>query len=530
LKAAKYPRQSVLGLNFGATPSESVTGFCCAALCVAALVYYLYYVNIGFHPDFLSDLFSFRQAQTAVTVQEFHRTGPAILYATPVLGAPWKIPFEFPTYQLSVYYLQKAAGLGLITAGRIVSVAAYLAVIVVLTLVLREVKVPAWGTLLTVVLGFTSPFYIFWSRSFLIETTALFLCLLSFYLAIGQINRPSRIAAIALYIVAPLAAVTKLTTFAPIIAGLATLFITERITRRKAEFLTLRRGETIVVIAIAVSILASILWNSIADSCKDQSPITQFLSSSRLYFFTFGTFKERTEMSLWNQMHWLFAPGLGAHVKFLEWFILGTICVGLVASKYRRWILVFVAMAVSPVLVFFYLYAVHPYYEAANLLYIFPAFVLSVAGLPSRPGYDFWRPALLIAVIAIAVHGMSGSYYDRALRLEPDTVGFTPATIDCFRNVRSATNPDDVVVGIGFDWDPTFPFYLERKAMLLYSNNLPAEWKAAFALQDKNRIKVVVMSSDIKPEDKELALWAASKLGFSREVDFGCGMKGFQAA
>jgi len=45
------------------------------------------------------DFHAFRQAQTAISAYYLWKLGPELAYETPVLGVPWSIPFEFPTFQ-----------------------------------------------------------------------------------------------------------------------------------------------------------------------------------------------------------------------------------------------------------------------------------------------------------------------------------------------------------------------------------------------------------------------------------------------
>lgn len=54
----------------------------------------------------LMDLYSFRQIQCAMTVNEYVQHGVKVFdYITPVFGEDARIPFEFPLYQLSAYFV-----------------------------------------------------------------------------------------------------------------------------------------------------------------------------------------------------------------------------------------------------------------------------------------------------------------------------------------------------------------------------------------------------------------------------------------
>ena len=54
-----------------------------------------------------------RQAHTAITVQTWIHEGlDMIHYQVPILGEPWRIPYEFPVYQGSAYIMYKILKIG----------------------------------------------------------------------------------------------------------------------------------------------------------------------------------------------------------------------------------------------------------------------------------------------------------------------------------------------------------------------------------------------------------------------------------
>src|SRR5688572_368259 len=61
----------------------------------------------------LTDHWRFRETQTALSARSILEQGFSLAYETPVLGAPWSIPFEFPTYQAITALVVKTAGLPL---------------------------------------------------------------------------------------------------------------------------------------------------------------------------------------------------------------------------------------------------------------------------------------------------------------------------------------------------------------------------------------------------------------------------------
>lgn len=126
----------------------------------------------------LFDHFGFRQNQTAMTAQWFDVKNPIrglFFYETPEFGAPWMVPFEFPLYQGVVAILSHRSGFSLTTTGRLVSGLFFLAALIPLWFLVREMRLGLRFFFFSVVLLLFSPLYLYWSRTFMIESTAVFL-------------------------------------------------------------------------------------------------------------------------------------------------------------------------------------------------------------------------------------------------------------------------------------------------------------------------------------------------------------------
>src|SRR5207302_1793389 len=98
-------------------------------------------------------------------------------YETPVLGAPFSLPFELPLYQWLSARLSTLGGLPLETAGRLVSEAFFLLTAAALFAALGALGIPRPRRLAFVSILLVSPVYLFWSPTFMIESTALCLCM-----------------------------------------------------------------------------------------------------------------------------------------------------------------------------------------------------------------------------------------------------------------------------------------------------------------------------------------------------------------
>ena len=91
---------------------------------VAGAIWFAVVSTVGWAGS-LSDRHGFRQTQTALTSYTLLNGGPFFRYETPVLGAPWSIPFELPLYQWLAAKMAQITGMGLNAAGQLVNTYRY---------------------------------------------------------------------------------------------------------------------------------------------------------------------------------------------------------------------------------------------------------------------------------------------------------------------------------------------------------------------------------------------------------------------
>ena len=240
----------------------------------------------------LIDQHTFRQTQTALTVLYLFTEGRGLLdYQTPVLGQPWSIPFEFPTYQIAVYLFHNIMGVGLSTSGRLVSMLFGLASLLVALRILRLFKVPVHGQLIFALLCLSSPVYLYWNRSFTIESTALFFTLSAFYfyckcrLECSRGARHNWRPLLGLLCCLVIALLTKATT--PL--ALALFIALDLVLLVGRSILVMRRIQGILFSwafavggILLVSFVSLLVWTDHADSLKNANTFGVALTSSRL--------------------------------------------------------------------------------------------------------------------------------------------------------------------------------------------------------------------------------------------------------
>ena len=121
------------------------------------------------------DLHGFRQSQTALSAYWLNDSPNLFSYYTPVIGSPWSIPFEFPTYQIIVSFISTLFDFPLVQTGRILSFIFLSLIYFPVRVIVSVFQLDKRVTVILSMLILTSSVYLYWSRAFLIETLALFL-------------------------------------------------------------------------------------------------------------------------------------------------------------------------------------------------------------------------------------------------------------------------------------------------------------------------------------------------------------------
>ena len=308
----------------------------------------IYGINNG-----INDVHGFRQSQTALTAYWLDREPHGLAYITPVLGYPWSVPFEYPVYQWIVVLLMKV-GVPLVIGGRLVSFAAFVGCLVPLKVMARDFNVSNRAFLSVAVVYLACPFYIFWSRTFMIETTALLfsLCWLAGFVQFGR--SPSITLWLAALVFGILAALTKSTTFLGIGPVAGALFLTEAFTwwrkdRTRRRFLNLLARGALCLIPLATCYA----WTEASDLFKSANPFGLYLDSTALLQWNFGTLAQRFMLGGTIIVSLVNAFGyVGFLVPLLIWM-------GLINNRYRTIIVGAIAAYLSAFLIFTNLHIVH---------------------------------------------------------------------------------------------------------------------------------------------------------------------------
>lgn len=424
------------------------------ALFVACLVFHFWAVGVGWKHKDLPGV-EFRQAQTAISVYFIKlENNFSLAYPTPVLGKPWSVPLEFPLYQWTVVVVGKLTGLGVTKSGRAVSIACFYLSLPALFLLLARWRVAPSRRWLVLAVVLTCPLYVFYARSFLMETMALMFALW-FWVAYERAVAGRSYFWLALAVVAGTGAgLVKVTTLMLYALPLM-IWSVRRLWAARTEG-SWRTELKWMISVVLVPLLATWWWLRFADAVKALNPMADFLNSESLRDFTLGTNETRFSLKMWAMKGQIVS-------ERLTWLpaIIGSALLA-VLMRGARWreILLCTMLFAGALFLFPVLYALHDYYYVANTVLLLLAMGLVLVAFVESV-WPRWMVSLAIAaVISGQIYDYLGYYYtgQRVQALEGDRL--TQA-------LRALTRPDEYLIITGQDWNSMIPYYSQRRALML---------------------------------------------------------------
>ena len=255
----------------------------------------------------LDDIHGFRQCQTAISSYYTIKDGFKLNYETPILGKPWAIPMEFPLYQWLVALIVLVFHGPLDQTGRFLSLLFFYLTLFPAYYVLEYFTKDKDERRILISLVLLSPTYLFWSRTFMIESCALFWSML-FLFAVARSLETRKWTYYTIAVIAgSLAGLVKITTFAafcfPCLAVLVFLGVANKQSWRG---LIITPSYFIRWVALfTIPLTATFAWTHYADIQKTLNPMAaDYLTSGSNWAFDwlFGTMKQKLSSSTWQQI------------------------------------------------------------------------------------------------------------------------------------------------------------------------------------------------------------------------------------
>jgi hypothetical protein len=408
----------------------------------------------------LLDEYSFRQTQTALSAYWLLHGGPWLAYETPVLGAPWAAPFEFPVYQLLAAGVAHL-GVPLDVAGRLVNFAFFVACLWPLRLLARSIRLSETAFWFAAILLVSSPLYVYWSRTFMIESSALFFGMLWLACLARYVNDRKARWVVAAILAGCMGVLAKSTTFPAfgLLGGITAAAVLYREWRAGTPLPKLA-GTTLTFAAIGcVPLVVGTVWVWYSDVVKSANPIGTHLTSSALMTWNFGTLAQRLDGSKWLDA--MVPRTLPQTLGNLWPVTLLTILAGLERRQVSLWIAASLLGFVTPFLLFTNLYFIHSYYPYASALFLPVAAGIALDRIFSAR----WRPvglALLVVLAGSQLHFFQRNYAHYLFSNPAADNTYMASQI-----VKTSTPADSSILVFGTDWSSIVPYLSERKGLAM---------------------------------------------------------------
>lgn len=452
-------------LQIGQLTSARMVEWVITTSFILLLVHSLWALTVGWWNP-LVDLHHFRQTQTAISSYYLLQGGSWLAYETPVLGAPWSIPFEFPLYQWSVAAIAYLFNTPLDQTGRFVSIVYFYLSLLCVYLLLRQYQISRNHCLMILSLLLVSPLYLFWSRTFLIESTALFFGLLYLYFVVKALSNRKLIYFFLAAVAGVLAGLAKVTTFIGIGYLAATVVFHQWYVNHKGHSLkeTFRTYLLPFFSFAVVPLSIASIWVKFTDAVKSENPLADFILSSTLKPWNFGSLEQRFSAELWvDTIANRIIPDLFGHVA---WLII--LCGLLVWGFARRlpeakFASVLIAAFLLVLLTFTNLHIKHYLYSYANGMFLICAMgILLVSQLKSGKNGVYIGLISFVALIISSFHFYSGHYLEQHQKRDLSHV----PVVNVANIVKTFTNPQDVILIYGYNWNSAIAYYSERRAIM----------------------------------------------------------------
>jgi len=406
------------------------------------------------------DLFSFRQAQTAISAYWMAHDGFNIAYETPVAGAPWAIPFEFPIFQGLVALIARTTGWNLDSIGRVTSFVFLLLCLWPVRAIVARLRLPNAVFLAFTALFLSSPLYLYWGRAFMIETAALWFTVMSVrYFIDIAFDRSTASRSLLFVLFSCLALLQKVTTGLPVLFFLAVVYgVAQLREARTLRAMVTTRRMVEIFFYFGVSVIVAVAWVLYTDRVRAENSLGVMLLSSKITKWNWGTLDQRLS---WGLIQTVFLqrvlPSMGSFLGIVLLtlpFVLGS------TPKVKRVVLASVLCGVAPVYIFTNLHLVHEYYQTAiEIFFVFGVAVVLGSAVLTR----FGQTVFLILTFALVVWNLR-VFTTRYLPVIQQS--FTGASWDVAigRALQREIPEGGQFVAFGNDWSSSFAYLAERKA------------------------------------------------------------------
>jgi type IV secretory pathway VirB3-like protein len=433
-------------------------------LFMTCLAHALWAFSIGWN-NTLNDHHSFRQSQNAIMADCIAKQPFSLSFDLPVLGKPWAIPTEFPVYDIIVSKCSRYTGLALDQSGRLVCAFFYLITMIPIYFLLRMREVSSANAMIIMSILLGSPFYLFWSRTFMPESTAIFFSFSYIACVMWGEKRNSKGILLVCSLIGCVAALSKVTTWLPFLVLAFVWTVNEHIQWAKKPSLIAKKKELAVRLALTCGIpfFIGYLWVKYSDFIKLKNPLGINLASTapQMSQWNYGTIAQKISPDVWSTIltrcHTLFGLPLQA-------LLIITLAVVVVLITKKRWkeALIMMALFLLAPTIFTNLHYIHDYYMNANGLFLIGLIAFALLALleSSALRMRVFGWFFVLFILSSELTGYATLY--QPLQEMPNS-----EILQVSDYLQKNTPDNSVLIIIGADWNPLVPYYSHRRSLMI---------------------------------------------------------------
>jgi len=492
-----------------------------------AAFFFFTYIAIRYIQQPLADIHSTRQTQTALSAFWILQEGWLLAYQTPVAGYPWSIPFEFPLYQTIVAVLAALSGAELDAVGRFVSYAFLVACAWPAYQLTRRLALPFNVFLVFCALLWTSPLNVYWGRTFMIETTALFFTFACLPYAIDLLRREHVWKAVPLFTLFAVAAVLqKSTTAGPALLFLLLAAVLLQWRKSGLSWCTVRQAAYPVVV-FSIPLMIGLAWAFYADFLKEQNSFGSQLTSSALTYWNFGTLQQKFNPEIWKLVIWERAFGWSAGGVLGAIILMMPMLSGKVCNKYLKVTMMALALFLLPLLIFTNLHFVHEYYQVACVAFLLAALAVVIGGwMHEMTGVTFIVPVMTLIIMISNLNLFSHSYGIVVARTLHELAPSSVQAYEVGRYLRERTPIGTGLAVFGQGYSSEIAYQAQRISMTApdWFSEYRQFWEQPQKYLGDVPLSAIVLcpTSQSFPTSEDIRKRMESEPGWKHEVVYGC--------
>ncbi|KTD14153.1 hypothetical protein Lgra_0763 [Legionella gratiana] len=425
---------------------------------------YASYIAINYANQVPLDFYAFRQTQTALTAYWLMKNGFHLAYETPVGGPPWSIPFEFPIYQYIVAIITKFTGGNINTIARLISYLFLVLCLFPVRSITKSLHFPKAAFYLFIAFFLSSPIYLYWGRTFMIETAALFFSLvgIKYFVVLIQSDKSYK-DQILFALFMSLGILQKATTTLPILILLFICYFLLEVNKNhhSLKLLCNKKMFFTLILCFGLPISIGTLWTVYTDHIKELNLFGGQLTSKSLHSWNWGDLHQRFSSTFYIDVLWkrIFQQNLSGI------FGIGIVLIAL-GSKIDKvtkfTILVCLLLGLMPLFLFTNLHIVHYYYQTANIIFLIYAIALSTNYVLTEYCKNIALSLLIVTCMLISNYYYFSQDYLGTIKADFNTENSRDYAV---ASVLKKEIPENkYFIAFGNDWSSTLAYLSERKS------------------------------------------------------------------